>query len=258
MPHRKRLCSGSDGKIRSVGMLLLNSSYQPTALNLAIEEALLDEAENGHWDREFFRIWQPSEVFAVIGRGSKIAGEVDLEATRSASIPVFRRISGGAAIVAGPGCLLYAVMLSVKQRPQLAMVDEAHRFVMHNIASALQRIAPGVTLDGTCDLVLNDRKFSGNSLRVRRDWLLYHGTILIDMDLNLIDRYLQHPPREPDYRKHRPHRDFVCNFGSSLEDVEKELIDQWQARAEDVELPLQLAERLVREKYSQCSWNEQR
>jgi lipoate---protein ligase len=239
-------------------MLLLNTTYRSTAVNLAIEEALLDEAESGNWNREILRVWKPEECFVVIGRGSQIAGEVNLAATAQDGIPVFRRISGGAAIVAGAGCLLYAVMLSLKKRPQLAMVDEAHRFVMEQMLAALQPLVPSMTHNGTCDLVLDGRKFSGNSLRVRRDWLLYHGTLLIDMNLQLIDRYLRYPPREPEYRKHRPHHEFVCNLNCSTHSVEQRLAAQWQAKPEHVALPMELVDQLVREKYSQSSWNEQR
>ena len=239
-------------------MLLLNSTLHPTARNLALEDALLEEAEQGRWVLEYLRLWRPAEPFVVIGRGSKIAEEVNLAATQNAGIPIFRRISGGAAIVAGPGCLLYAVMLSLKKRPHLAMVDEAHRFVMDQMTAALRSIQPQVAHDGTCDLVLAGRKFSGNSLRVRREWLLYHGTILLDMNLEWIARYLKHPPREPGYREHRPHHEFVCNLGSSLETVEQLLANQWGAASQNVELPLALADQLVLEKYSQSSWNQQR
>ena len=104
-------------------------------------------------------------------------------------------------------------MLSLKKRPQLAMVDVTHEFVMRQMVAALSPLAPALNYAGTCDLVIADRKVSGNSLRVRREWLLYHGTLLLDMDLSKIDRYLNHPPREPEYRQHRQHCDFVANLG---------------------------------------------
>jgi lipoate-protein ligase A len=37
---------------------------------------------------------------------------------------------------------------------------------------------------------------------------------LINADLSLIDRYLKHPPREPDYRRGRSHLDFVMSVGT--------------------------------------------
>ena len=48
----------------------------------------------------------------VIGRSSRTADEVDLEYCRAEGIPVLRRCSGGAAVVVGPGCLMYSVVLA--------------------------------------------------------------------------------------------------------------------------------------------------
>lgn len=239
-------------------MLFIDSTLPSVAANLAVEEALLELAEQGAWENEFLRVWEPREVFAVIGRGSKFSQEVNVPACEDAGISVFRRVSGGAAIVAGPGCLLYAVMLSLRLRPELQMVDVAHEFVMQQMVAALEPIAPQLTYAGTCDLVIEGRKVSGNSLRVRRDWMLYHGTLLLDMDLLNIERYLNHPPREPDYRQQRPHRAFVANIGCSAEVVSKRLQQQWLAEASDAQLPLALTDELVQQKYTQDNWNKQR
>ena len=46
---------------------------------------------------------------------------------------------------------------------------------------------PGVARRGTSDLAIGELKFSGNSVRCKRDTLLYHGTMLYDFDLSLID-----------------------------------------------------------------------
>ena len=239
-------------------MLFIDSTLPTVAANLAVEEVLLDLAEQGDWGGEYLRVWQANEIFAVIGRGSKFSQEVNATACVDAGISVFRRVSGGAAIVAGPGCLLYAVMLSLRLRPELQMVDVAHAFVMQQMVAALRPIAPQLTCAGTCDLVIDGRKVSGNSLRLRRDWLLYHGTLLLDMDLQNIDRYLNHPPREPEYRQHRRHPDFVANIGCSAAVATQRLKDQWQAEVDDVDLPLELTDELVQQKYTQDSWNKQR
>ncbi len=239
-------------------MLFIDCTLPTAAANLAVEDAILELAERGEWQAEYLRVWRADEDFAVIGRGSKYAQEVNVSACEDAGIPVFRRISGGAAIVAGPGCLLYAVMLSLKTRPHLAMVDVAHDFVMQQMVAALKPLATELTYAGTCDLVLDGRKVSGNSLRVRRDWLLYHGTLLLDMDLQKIDRYLNHPPREPDYRQHRRHHEFVANLGCTEADATARLKAQWQATASEVSLPLAMADELVQQKYMQDSWNKQR
>jgi lipoate-protein ligase A len=69
-----------------------------------------------------------------------------------------------------------------------------------------------VTQRGVSDLALGDRKLGGSCLRRERGLAHYTTTLLVDPDLALLDRYLQHPPREPDYRAGRTHRDFVTTL----------------------------------------------
>ena len=92
------------------------------------------------------------------------------------------------------------------------MLSQAHRYVLDMLAAALRPLAPDVQCRGTSDLALGEWKFSGNSVRCRRDHFLYHGTLLYDFPLELIDRCLAMPPRMPDYRAGRPHSDFVANL----------------------------------------------
>src|SRR6476469_5249516 len=101
----------------------------PTAVeNVALDEALLDSAEAGSGHDEYLRIWESPEPCVVIGRSSQISREVNAAECRSRSIPIVRRSSGGAAIVAGPGCLMYAVVISHRARPDLFDITRAHRF----------------------------------------------------------------------------------------------------------------------------------
>jgi lipoate-protein ligase A len=160
--------------------------------------------------------------------------------------------------MAGPGCLFYALLLSLVARPELRMIDCAHRYVMSNMVKGLRALVPGIDFSGTCDLVVGDRKVSGNSVRIGRDWMLYHGTFLLDMDLAALDRWLKHPPREPEYRAHRTHSQFVANLHLSAADVKSALKSNWQAQETDWEIPRDKIKRLVADKYSQATWNYQR
>lgn len=249
-------------------MYFSNQVLSSPAENLALEEAWLDMAEAGEWEAEILRVWQPSSNFVVIGRGSRVAEEVNLPVTDAAKIPVMRRASGGAAVVAGPGCLMYAVLLSYQRRPHLRSLDYAHQEVMEVLLTALQPLCPALSWQGTCDLVLpaitadgqrSYRKVSGNSLRCRREWLLYHGTLLLSMDLGLVDRFLLHPPREPEYRQKRRHIDFVANMQLPVESVIDPLIDGWHAnRSLCPPLPSSRIEELVNERYGNVNWNQLR
>jgi lipoate-protein ligase A len=239
-------------------MHLFTHSLSTPEQNLALEEAWLEMAEEGLLDTEILRLWRPESSFVVVGRGSQIAREVNVTAAEQAGVPILRRVSGGAAVVAAEGCLMYAVLLSYQQRPHLRMLDHAHRTVMESLTEAIRPLESRLQWDGTCDLVVSSRKVSGNSLRCRRDWLLYHGTLLLGMDLTLLDRFLLHPPREPEYRQRRPHTEFVANLNLPESAIRDELIRVWGAGAATPPVPHDRIERLVRERYANRAWNFER
>ena len=221
-----------------------------------LDEAILDEAEAAGRPTETLRFWEPDEIGVVIGRSSKIEVETRPDACRAANLPVLRRPSGGAAIVTGPGCLMYALVLSIERRPVLRNVDRAHRFVLATLADALKPLVPEVTCRGISDLAMLDRKFSGNSVRRKRSHLLYHGTLLYDFPLELIPRYLATPPRQPDYRAGREHATFVANLPLDAQAIRRALIAAWDAKDPRTDWPAEQTARLVTEKYGLAEWNE--
>jgi lipoate-protein ligase A len=172
-------------------------------------------------------------------------------------IPVLRRISGGAAVLAGPGCLMYALVLNCRLRPGLRSVGQAHRFVLGTMAAVLRPLVPGVACRGTSDLAIGQRKFSGNSLRLKRDHLLYHGTLLYDLPLGLIARCLKAPPRQPEYRSGRSHREFLANLPLARTSICRALIAAWEAHEPCGDWPRQQTSRLAAERYSRREWNEE-
>lgn len=236
-------------------MQLLDLTLPSAAENLALDDALLEEAEAGAAPGETLRLWEPREPMVVVGRSSRVESEVHLDACRALGIPVLRRPSGGAAVVAGPGCLMYALVLSYGLRPQLRALTAAHRFVLDTLCSAIAPLAPGVRCCGTSDLALGALKFSGNSARSRRDHLLYHGTLLYDFPLPLVARCLAMPPRMPDYRAGRPHDGFVTNLPLKAEVLRAALVAAWDARQPRDRWPQERTARLVAEKYLRPEWN---
>jgi lipoate-protein ligase A len=237
---------------------LLDLTLPSAAENIALDEALLETAEESDTPLEVLRLWEPREPLVVIGRASQVDVEARREECRRRGIPIFRRASGGAAIVAGPGCLMYAVVLSYERLPQLRMIEEAHAYVLERIAAALASLAPGIERRGTSDLAIGGRKVSGNSMRAKRTHLLYHGTLLYDFPLALIETCLKTPPRQPEYRAGRTHEEFVTNLPISPTDLRAALTAEWNANEPLAPWPQALTARLVEERYARDDWNFRR
>ncbi len=235
-------------------MQLLDLTLSTPADNLGLDEALLDAGEQGALEDEVLRLWDARSIFVVLGRSGKVAEEIHAERCTRDSVPLLRRSSGGGTVVAAPGCMFFSMILSMKDKEALRMVDNAHQYVMSHIRSALLPHVPHMQISGTCDLTVDGRKVSGNSLRIRRNWLLYHGTLLLDMNLELMERYLQHPPREPDYRAGRDHTAFVANLSVDRDTVARSLARQMSASEMLKSPPLAAAQRLAAEKFGDAGW----
>lgn len=243
-------------------MLRLMLTLESPAENLAVDEALLDEAEAAGPAAEYLRIWESPQPIVVVGRSSRVDAEVDVAACAERGVPILRRTSGGAAIVAGPGCLMYAVVLSYDLRPEARGIQQTHRYVLDRLAAVLRAYVPSAVHAGTSDLALvgaggSDlaRKFSGNSLRVKRTHFLYHGTLLYDFDLARIAACLRTAPRQPEYRRSRTHADFVANLPLDRAALEDAVNAAWPTAGELSDWPRARVAELVQERYRRDEWN---
>lgn len=225
------------------------------AENLAADEALLDWCEAGE-DRQALRFWESPVHFVVLGYGNRAAEEARLEDCRAAGVPVLRRCSGGGTVLQGPGCLNYSVVLEIARTPELESITATNRFVMdRNRAAIEQRLGRPVSIEGFTDLVTGGRKFSGNAQRRKRRCLLFHGTILVGFDLARVAQFLLPPPRQPEYRRERPHGEFITNLPLAAADVKIALARAWNAGSSFSGNLGGATARLVAERYGRDDWN---
>jgi len=250
-------------------MQYLDVNVESMAENLALDEALLNEADlarqtnraavspltNPLVDCELLRFWEATQFAVVVGRGTNVYKEIDVSACEEDGVPIYRRCSGGTSVVAGPGCLMYAVLIDCEAKPELRVVDAAHRYVMERMRDALRTLNVPVKFRGSCDLAIGERKFSGNALRCKRNFFLYHGTVLYDFPLERISKYLLTPPHQPDYRDGRSHQDFVRNFPADLTSIQSAIRKTWAATKVQTDWPNATVAELVEQRYSQSSWN---
>ena len=244
-------------------MKQIDLTFPSPTENLAADEALLDAGEAGG-DGEILHFWEPREHFIVVGYANKIATEVNVAACEAKRIPIFRRCSGGGTVVQGPGCLNYALILKITEDGPFHSIATANQFIMRQNRTAIQSLFPGrqtpdakpeVSIRGYTDLAIGDRKFSGNSQRRRKHFLLFHGTFLLNFDLPLVSRLLPMPSKQPDYREDRGHDRFLTNLNVSADKVKAALRQAWKAEEELKNPPLEKITILAREKYATQEWN---
>ena len=194
-------------------MQLRDISFPTPQENIAFDEVLLRLAEKYGRD-EYLRFWESSKIFIVMGRIGRAEIDVNSFYAQKDNIPVLRRSSGGGTVVQGPGCLNYTLVLSKQKYPELNDLRKSYAWITARVIKALAAAGVEAYFKPTSDLATGsgEKKFSGNAQRRGKNYILHHGTILYKFDLSLISRYLNMPQDIPEYRKHRPHTDFVTNI----------------------------------------------
>jgi len=233
------------------------------AENLAADEVLLDLAEHSGGD-ETLLFWEPRETFVVVGYANKVATEVNVTACAAKGIPIFRRCSGGGTVVQMPGGLNYSLILRITETGLTRNISAANRFIMNKNRAAIQALGDKfeirnskfeISVRGHTDLCRGEKKFAGNAQRRRKHFLLFHGTLLLNCDLNWINELLLIPSLQPDYRARRPHADFVTNLNLPAAQVKAAFAAEWNANEASKNPPRQEIAELARQKYSTPEWN---
>ena len=234
----------------------IDLTFSSPAENIACDEALLDLCEARSAD-EVLRFWESSTPFVVVGYGNHVDVEVNRSACEKDGVPILRRCSGGGAVVQGPGCLNYSLVLKIDPHLELASITAANCHIMKRNAAVLSKLlGKNICVEGYTDLAVDGRKFSGNAQRRKRTHLLFHGTFLLEnFDLTLLSRYLKHPSREPEYRSTRSHGDFVARLSLNSLQVKSALREEWGANKTLKTIPDEPMRTLIAMRYSRTEWN---
>lgn len=123
-----------------------------------------------------FFMWQvePSVIF---GRNQLIENEVNLEYCKQAGIQVYRRKSGGGCVYADSNNIMFSYINSGQNVPSIF-----EKYV-HLVADALQGLGVDARPSGRNDIMIGNRKVSGNAFYHLSGRNIVHGTMLYDTDM---------------------------------------------------------------------------
>jgi lipoate-protein ligase A len=155
-------------------------------------------------------VWQPERTMIVLGQSNTPEKSLITENVEVDNIPVTKRPTGGEAVVLTP---LMAVITVAREFREITSSNDFFRVINAMMLDVLADL--GVKNYGTrgiSDITIGDRKILGSSMHRRENRLVYHGVLNISEDPGIFEKYLRHPRREPDYRQHRRHGEFVTSL----------------------------------------------
>lgn len=181
---------------------------EPTVeLNLAVDERLAREA--AQTGRRVLRLWWGSGPTAVLGCGDKAEAALDLDECERRGVGWVKRVTGGGTVLQAHEVLNYSYTAPDAGRFDMQLVFEQGARL---IVGALGRLGVSADQRGISDVAVGDLKISGNAQARKWKAVLLHGTVLVDVDRELMAAVLRHPSREPEYRNGRGHGEFVVTL----------------------------------------------
>ncbi len=152
--------------------------------NLAVEQVLMDTCPK---DTLIFYLWQNAHT-VVIGKHQHCASEVKLDLANEDKVTVARRSSGGGAVYHDLGNLNFTFIAQDK-------IYSIHN-QMEMIANALQALGVDAKVNGRNDIEVEGFKVSGNAFAHQKETHLHHGTLLVNVDKQLLGKYLSPNPKK--------------------------------------------------------------
>jgi lipoate-protein ligase A len=124
----------------------------------------------------------------IVGRNQLPEAEADLDYCRRHGIPVIRRLSGGGAVYHDPGNINYAFIVDASKEGAL------DRDFLTPVIAALRSQGIDATVGPRKELLVEGKKISGTASHISRGRQLFHGTLLLDTDLERMRRTLNGNP----------------------------------------------------------------
>ncbi len=160
-----------------------NKGITDPRINLAIEEYVLKEMDI---EQDSFLLFYINEPSIIIGKNQNTVEEVNTEFVDANGIHVVRRLSGGGAVYHDLGNLNFSFLTK----------DDGESFrnfakFTEPVIEALAKMGVTAELKGRNDILVDDKKVSGNAQFATKGRMFSHGTLMFDTEIERVVKALK-------------------------------------------------------------------
>ena len=170
----------------------LDTGYRTAAENMALDDVLLECKSQGI-NPDTLRLLRFRPPAVLVGYHQDVEQEVRLEFVRERGIDVNRRITGGGAIYLDESCIGWEIIASKDSLPAYRSMEDLFAMMCRGIVQALRLLGIDASFRPKNDVEVSGRKISGTGGTERGDAILYHGTLLVDLDVETMIKALKIP-----------------------------------------------------------------
>lgn len=154
------------------------------AVNMARDRAIL-EMQSMKNPVPTLRIYRWSSPSVTIGYFQKLEDSVNTDYCRKNGISVTRRVTGGGTVLHHKE-LTYSFTIPVRKKIVPESVEGSFRSIIAPIIDSIRSLSLDAEYRPVNDIIINSKKLSGSAQVRKRGVLQQHGTLLLDIDRELI------------------------------------------------------------------------
>ena len=195
-------------------LYVIRSQQNDPRHNLALEEYLLRRVKPGQC---ILYLWQNQRT-VVIGRNQNAESECRIQTLEEDGGHLVRRLSGGGAVYHDLGNLNFT-FLATHGDYDVAKQTEV-------ILRAVQLVGIQAEKTGRNDLTVDGQKFSGHAYYRTGDQCYHHGTLMVDVDMAPLEKYLNVSPLKLQAKGVKSVRSRVTNLRNYRPDLTIQRLNQ--------------------------------
>jgi len=195
-------------------LYVIRSQQNDPRHNLALEEYLLRRVEPGQC---ILYLWQNQRT-VVIGRNQNAESECRIQTLEEDGGHLVRRLSGGGAVYHDLGNLNFT-FLATHGDYDVAKQTEV-------ILRAVQLVGIQAEKTGRNDLTVDGQKFSWHAYYRTGDQCYHHGTLMVDVDMAPLEKYLNVSPLKLQAKGVKSVRSRVTNLRNYRPDLTIQRLNQ--------------------------------
>lgn len=236
-------------------MRFLKNTCTDPYFNMAFDEYCLEHLS---LEEPVFYLWQ-NRPSVIMGANQEVNTEVNLAYLKEHDIALVRRVTGGGTVYHDFGNLNYTIVGETKN------LEHDYPQYTHCILKALQSLGIPATLSGRNDILVENKKVSGLAKRVYKDRLMVHGTLMFDVDLEVLTQVLCPPltklqskgiasvrSRVANLKEILPHGTDISSFKNQLEEILSNHYTDKEVIMEEKEVAQ--IKLLAEQKFAQWEW----
>lgn len=135
----------------------------------------------------------PAKPYVCIGYHQELEKEVDVEFCQSNSLPIIRRSQGGGAVYLDSGQQFYQIVAKRDDPAIPAAVDRFFEKFLKPTVYAYRKLGVPAEYKPINDVVVGNRKISGNGAGELEDAAILVGNVILDLDYDAMARVLKVP-----------------------------------------------------------------